>query len=53
VYLLLRISELVYKKSNVTEMDINPLIIDGQGVLFVDAQMMVDYLLNVLKRFQQ
>ena len=40
---LLRISELVCEIPNITEMDINPLIADEQGVLVVDARMVIDY----------
>jgi acetyltransferase len=40
---LLRVSELVCELPQVIELDINPLIVDEQGALAVDARMAVDY----------
>lgn len=40
---LLRVSELVCELPQIVEMDINPLIVDEQGTLAVDARMTVDY----------
>jgi acetyltransferase len=40
---LLRVSELVCELPHVTELDINPLIVDEHGALAVDARMLVDY----------
>jgi len=40
---LLRVSELVCELPHVLELDINPLIVDEQGVLAVDARMRVGY----------
>jgi len=41
--LLLRVSEMVCELPWLKEMDINPLIADEQGVLAVDARVVVDY----------
>jgi acetyltransferase len=41
--LLLRVSEMVCELPWLKEMDINPLIVDEQGVLAVDARVVVDY----------
>jgi len=41
--LLLRVSEMVCELPWLKEMDINPLIVDEQGALAVDARVMVDY----------
>ncbi len=40
---LLRVSEMVCELPQIREMDINPLIVDEQGVLVVDARMVIDY----------
>lgn len=41
--LLLRVSEMVCELPWLKEMDINPLIVDEQGLLAVDARVVVDY----------
>jgi acetyltransferase len=40
---LLRVSEMVCELPQIVEMDINPLIVDDQGVLVLDARMAVAY----------
>ena len=40
---LLRVSELVCEIPQIVEMDINPLIVDDEGVLVVDARIVVEY----------
>lgn len=42
--ILLRVSEMVCELPWIKEMDINPLIVDENGVCAVDARMVVDYL---------
>jgi acetyltransferase len=48
---LLRISELVCEVPHIREMDINPLIVDEQGVRVVDARMIVDYPSAILRQY--
>jgi acetyltransferase len=40
---LLRVSEMVCELPHIAELDINPLIVDDQGALVVDARMAVSY----------
>lgn len=48
---LLRVSELVCELPQIVEMDINPLIVDEQGVLAVDARMAIDYQSTTARRY--
>ena len=40
---LLRVSEMVCELPHIREMDINPLIVDEQGIVAVDARIVVDF----------
>lgn len=48
---LLRVSELVCELPLLTELDINPLIVDAQGALAVDARMTVAYQSATARRY--
>ena len=41
--ILLRVSEMVCELPHIREMDINPLVLDEQGAVTVDARIVVDY----------
>ncbi len=48
---LLRVSEMVCELPHIVEMDINPLIVDEQGALAVDARMAIDFQSATARRY--
>jgi acetyltransferase len=50
--ILLRVSEMVCELPQLREMDINPIVVDENGALAVDARIVIDHASNSAQRYQ-